>query len=250
MLVQWVVLPASPFESWVVLGDDDAPVTSIEWYLVYLTDLEWSPNTIKGYAHDLKDWFTFLAGRGLDWWEVRLGDIGEFVAWLRLPPMVRDGTVTVLPLVECHGTGSTVNRRLSALSAFYTHAAGHGIDGGELLVPWRPAGRRGGGWKPFLHHVSKGIPAAWRAIVLTVSKKLPRVLTAGEVQAILDACEYLRDRFLFAVWYDSGCRIGEALGLRHEDLAAAEGELTICRGDNDSGARSKSVTTPRIPGQC
>jgi hypothetical protein len=157
MLVQRVVSPASPLESWTVLGDNDAPVAPIERYLAYLTDIERSPNTIKAYAHDLKDWFTFLAGRGLDWREVRLADIGEFVAWLRLPPVARDGQVVVLPSVERHCTESTVNRKLSALSAFYTHAARHGVDVGELLVTWRPAGRRGsGGWKPFLHHISKG----------------------------------------------------------------------------------------------
>lgn len=44
-----------------------------------------------------------------------------------------------------------------------------------------------------------------------------------------------------------GCRIGEALGLRHEDLAVAERELTICRRDNDNSARSKSVSARTIP---
>ena len=43
-----------------------------ERYLAYLTDIERSPNTIKAYAHDLKDWFVFLAGRGLDWRAVTL----------------------------------------------------------------------------------------------------------------------------------------------------------------------------------
>ncbi|PKV92597.1 phage integrase family protein with SAM-like domain [Amycolatopsis echigonensis] len=83
MLVQRVVSPASPLESWTVLGDDDAPVGPIERYLAYLTDIERSPNTIKAYAHDLKDWFAFLDGRGVDWREVRLEDIGEFVASTR-----------------------------------------------------------------------------------------------------------------------------------------------------------------------
>ena len=63
---------------------------------------------------------------------------------------------------------------------------------------------------------------------------------------ILDACEHLRDRLLFAVLYDSGIRIGEALGLRHEDIAAAERELTVCSRINDNGAaRSKSATHAR-----
>src|ERR1700746_565750 len=66
MLVQRVLLPATRRESWTVLGDD-GPVRPIERYLAYLTDIERSPNTVKAYAHDLKDWFVFLAGRGLDW---------------------------------------------------------------------------------------------------------------------------------------------------------------------------------------
>ena len=63
-----------------MLGDDDVPVQPIERYLAYLTSIERSPNTIKAYAHDLKDYFTFLARRGLDWREVRLEDLGEFQA--------------------------------------------------------------------------------------------------------------------------------------------------------------------------
>jgi hypothetical protein len=42
-------------------------VQPVERYLAYLTDIERSPNTVKAYAHDLKDWFVFLARQGLDW---------------------------------------------------------------------------------------------------------------------------------------------------------------------------------------
>ncbi len=247
MLVTRVAMPASGTESWAVLGDDDMPIEPVERYLAYLTDIERSPNTVKAYAHDLKDWFTFLAGQGLDWREVRLEDVGEFVAWLRRPPVVRGGDVAVLPSMEHHCTESTVNRKLSALSAFYQHAARHGVDLGELLTTWQPAGRRGTAWKPFLHHISKGKPQPRRTIGLTAPRKHPRVLTAAEVQAILDACERLRDRFLFALLYDSGIRIGEALGLRHEDVAAAGREVTVCPRANDNGARSKSRTSRTIP---
>ena len=44
-----------------------------------------------------------------------------------------------------------------------------------------------------------------------------------------------------------GLRIGEALGLRHEDLAAAEGELTVTPRVNDNRARAKSVSPRTIP---
>jgi len=73
------------------------------------------------------------------------------------------------------------------------------------------------------------------------------VLTARQVQAILDACDRLRDRLLFAVLFDSGMRIGEALGLRHEDLAVAERQVTVTPRVNDNRARVKGGAPRTIP---
>jgi len=123
MLVQRVLMPVSSLESWTVLGDGGGPVEPIERYLAYLTDIDRSPNTVKAYAHDLKDWFDFLDVRGLDWREVRLEDLGEFVAWLRLPPAGRAGGVALLPSAEHHCSAVTVNRKLSAVSGLYTFHA-------------------------------------------------------------------------------------------------------------------------------
>jgi integrase/recombinase XerD len=247
MFVQRVVVAGSRHESWTLLGGDGAPVEPVERYLAYLTDIERSPNTVKAYAHDLKDWFVFLAGRALDWRAVRLEDVGEFVGWLRLPPPARDGRVVVLPSVERHCSAATVNRKLSAVSAFYQHCARNGVDLGDLLRTWQPAGRRGTSWRPFLHHVSKDQPSARRAIRLKATLKHPRVLTAAEVQAILDACDRLRDRLLFAVLFDTGMRVGEALGLRHQDWSAAERQVAVVARRNDNGARSKSSEPRTVP---
>ena len=142
-----------------------------------------------------------------------------------------------------------MNRKLSAVSAFYQHAARHGVDLGELLTSWQPAGRRGTSWRPFLHHISKSQPAARRVIGLKVPRKHPRILTAAEMQAILDACDRLRDRLLFAVLHDTGMRIGEALGLRHEDWAAAERTVTV-RGAGQRQRRPRQVGAATVdPGQ-
>lgn len=246
MHVRRVAMPAWRAGSWTVLGEDGVPVEPVERFLAYLTDIERSPNTVKAYAHDLKDYWVFLAHRGLDWREVRLEDIGEYVAWLRLPPAGRDGAVAVLPSAGSHVGVTTINRKLAALAAFYQHQVRHGVDVGELLTTWQAPGRRGG-WKPFLHHVAKGKAQRRRAIALKAPSKLPRVLTVGEVQEILDACDHLRDRLLLALMWDSGVRIGEALGLRHEDIAAAEREITIVPRVNDNGARSKSRQPRTIP---
>ena len=237
MLVHPVAVPGSGTRSWAVLGDDDVPVVPVDRFLAYLTDIGRSPNTVRGYAFDLKDYWCFLGFRGLDWREARLEDVGEFVAWLQLPPEGRSGAVAVLPSPAAHVGASTVNRKLAAVSAFYAHQARNG-GAGDLLAAWRTGGR--GGWKPFLHHVSRGRPYRGRAVSVKAPKKLPRILSAAETQAVLDACTRLRDRFFFALLHDSGCRAGEALGLRHEDIAAAEQEISVVPRENANGARAKS----------
>lgn len=244
--MQRVAPPGSRVESWTVLGENDAPVAPIERYLAYLSAIERSPNTVKAYAHDLKDFFVFLACQGLDWREVRLEDVGEFVAWLRLPPAGRAGQVAVLPSMQPQVGVVTINRKLSAVNSFYQHQARHGVELGDLLVTWTgPGGRTA--FKPFLHHISKGGPQQRRAFSLETPRKLPRVLTVAEVQTILDACTRLRDRLLFALLFETGMRIGEALGLRHEDLAVAEREVRVTVRVNDNGARVKAGRSRTVP---
>lgn len=183
MLVQRVAMPGSVVESWTVLGRGGGPVEPIERYLAYLTDIERSPNTVKAYAHDLKDWFGFLDQRSLDWREVRLEDLGEFVAWLRLPPPGRDGRVTLLPSAKHHCGASTVNRKLSAVAGLYAFHARHGVDLGDLVTELQPAECRRMGWKPFLYHLAGGKPQRRRTIKLRQSRTHPILLSVAQVQA-------------------------------------------------------------------
>ena len=55
MLVHPVVIPGSGTRSWTVLGDGDVPVVPVDRFLAYLTDIGRSPNTVKAYAHDMKE---------------------------------------------------------------------------------------------------------------------------------------------------------------------------------------------------
>jgi integrase/recombinase XerD len=142
MRVQRVLMPGPGMESWTLLGDDQVPLKPVERFLGYLASIEKSPNTVKAYAHDLKDWFTYLTGHDLDWQAVTAEDVAGFVAWLRLPPAGRDGKVAVLPSAGYHCSAASVNRKLAALTSFCEFHARHGVKLAGLLVTMQPAGRR------------------------------------------------------------------------------------------------------------
>lgn len=70
---------------------------------------------------------------------------------------------------------------------------------------------------------------------------LPKTLTPAEVQQLLDACTRRRDRFLLTLLYDTGLRIGQAMGLRHEDFHSWELSVVVRpRNDNANRARAKT----------
>jgi site-specific recombinase XerD len=143
MVVHPVVIPGSGTRSWTVLGDDDVPVAPVDRFLAYLTDIGRSPNTVKAYAHDMKDLWQFLEFRGLDWREAWLEDIAEFVVWLQLPTAGRSGAVAVLPSSVPEVSVATVNRKLAAVSSFFAHQARNGEGPGDLLAAWRTGGAGG-----------------------------------------------------------------------------------------------------------
>jgi integrase/recombinase XerD len=172
------------------------------------------------------------------------------VAWLRLPPAARDGRVTVLPTVEYHCSAASVNRKLAALAAFCEFHSRQGVALADVLSSMTLAGRRGSSassFKPFLHHVTKNSPQQRRTVWLAAPAPRPRVLSVAQTQAILDGCTRLRDRLLFAVLLDTGMRIGEALGLRHEDLGIAERQVVVMPRLNDNRARVKAGRPRVIP---
>jgi integrase/recombinase XerD len=220
--------------SWTVIGVDRRPVEPVDRYLAWLTNIEKSPNTVRAYACDLNLFVRFLAARELVWDQVSLEILGEFTAWLRSPAE----NVIVLEHDTPARAASSVNRTLSAVFGFYEFHARRGVPVARELVA---RGRSGyGAYKPLLHGIAKARPRG-RAGRLPEVERLSRVLSVEQVQAILDAQHRLRDRFLFALLFETGMRVGQALGLRHEDLISWERRIEIRpREDNANGARGKA----------
>jgi integrase/recombinase XerD len=166
--------------------------------LAWLTDCERSPNTVEGYAHDLRAFWTFLAEHGpLSWDQVGVMELAEFAAWARRPAE----NVVVLADEAARLSPRTVNRMLSGVVGFYEFEARRGSTLARDLVVRTRSGR--GGYKPFLHGIARSRPRG-RAVRLPEQRALPRTLGLEQVAAVIDAQERLRDRFLFALLASTG----------------------------------------------
>lgn len=242
MRVQRLVMPGDGGRSWTVVDDEGLPVEPVESYLAYLSAIERSPNTVRAYASSLKFWFEFCARRGVAWDRAGVEDVARFVADLRAPAE----NVIVLEASASRRAPATVNRHLGALFGFYDYQARDGVGLAGGLVAWRRSGR--GGFKPFLHHVTKGRPVRTRPISLRVAHHLPATLSAEQIGALVAACDRLRDRLLLAVLAETGMRVGQALGLRHADITSPAREIRIVpRTDNANDARAKCHSVHTIP---
>jgi integrase len=241
MRVQRVLMPDGS-ESWTVLGDAGAPVPAVEGFLAHLHALDRAPTTQRTYATSLKLWLVFLDRLGVALDEAGVEHVSRFVAWLRAP----GENVTVLPGGTSRCGPATVNKHLAALFSFYDWQARNGVALAQSLVAWRRVNR--GGYRSFLHHVTAGEPVATRPLRLRQERRLPRTLTDQQVLTLVEACEHLRDRFLLVLLAETGMRVGQALGLRHEDFVSHRRELRIVpRRDNANGARTKTLDTHTIP---
>lgn len=242
MKAQRVLMPITSKESWTVVDDHFVVIDPAERYLAHLTGIERSPNTVRAYAHSLALWMEFLAGREIGWVDAGVEDVSRFVTWLRAPA----ANVIVLDAGATRRAESTVNRHLAAVFGFYDFHVRDGVVLAESLVAWRRVPR--GSFKPFLHHVTRGRPIPTRPIKLKVPRRLPATLSVEEVTVLLGACDRLRDRFLLALLAETGIRIGQALGLRHEDFVSRRKELRIVpRSDNANGARAKTTAVSTVP---
>ncbi len=240
-VVRRVWLPARAIDSFTVIGPDRRPVELIDEYLAWLSDCERSPNTVEAYAHDLRAFWTFLGERGLRWDQVGVMELGEFAAWARRPA----ANVVVIAEEAARLSARTVNRMLSGVVGFYEFQARRGSTLAQDLVVKTRSGR--GGYKPFLHGIARSRPRG-RAVRLPERAVLPRTLTLEQVAAVIDVQERLRDRFLFALLASTGMRIGQALGLRHEDVVAWERRIVIrAREDASRRARSKGGAEGGVP---
>jgi len=173
------------------------------------------PNTVLAAAYDLRVFFGVVDKPPA---EVRPADVLGFITAQRTGRTQGQRLQPVAPDVQAGGVAtSTVARRLSIVSGFfaYLHARG------DITVNPVP---RGLPTRRERNRPGQGVPLTRR------TRRLPRVLTPAEVDALTAALRTHRDRAMVAAMVLGGLRRCEVLGVRLEDLRVAERRVFIAEG--------------------
>jgi integrase/recombinase XerD len=154
-------------------------------------------NTLDAYRTDLLQFGVFLAARGREATEVVRADVADFLADL----------ATGAP-ADAEGNGgrpacspATISRKTACLRSFYRHLRREELIADDPTATLTPPQK---------------------------SRKLPHVLTQGEVTKLLESARdadpiSLRDRALLEVMYGCGLRASEAVGLEIGDVDLRRG---------------------------
>ena len=214
------VTGAGPGEPAVRLVDDGGvPVAEVDGFLRLLAVREYSPNTIRAYAHDLQKLFAFLGEAGIAAAEFTPARAVEFLQWLRLVSSSRRAQRLELGVASGDGrvlSAKTCNRVMAAVSSFYefliASEAYAGRDNPIVKVADQAAARVPGRYRPPLDNASRQQPVR-RVLRVKTVEALPRPMTAEVYAALLGELRTRRDRALLEVMWEGGLRPGEVLGL-------------------------------------
>jgi integrase/recombinase XerD len=170
---------------------------ALRTYLDHLTvERGLADNTLKSYRRDLRRYAGYLLGEGL----TELDQVTEATVTGFLMAL-REGDADHPPL-----SASSAGRTVVAVRGFHRFAVRDGL---AVMDP------------------SSGVRPP------TPAKRLPKALSLGDVEAILDAAGEsgttlsFRDRALLEVLYGTGARISEAVGLDVDDLDLEEGTVLL-----------------------
>jgi integrase/recombinase XerD len=221
------------------------PVRPVLQYLKFLDHKKIARNTLRTYCYQFKLFFDFLEQAHLDYLQVGIDDMGEFLGWLQRP--VHPVSVHSGQEDASARAPTSINLAMSTVMRFYDFLMIHedySIQVSRRLKRELPGFRRA--FKDRFYHLSRDQPVEVNLLELKVPHEKPKAVLKQTVQALIDTCQNQRDEFLLCLFWETGMRIGETLALWLEDIDVGERKVHIRdRGELSNAAEIKTVASPR-----
>lgn len=233
-------------ERYMLFNGNGESVDVVNKYLKYKDSYGSARNTLKTYCYHLKLYFEYLEQSKLNFLDVNIDSMANFLHWLKNP----SGSINSLHLkpVESKRSAKSINIIVSVVLDFYDYLLRNSAYEGKITEQLKremSGSRRG--YKGFLYHISKDKTYLAKTLKLKEPKKKPKTLSKEQVESLLENCNNLRDKFLISLLYESGMRIGEALSLWIEDFSLDGRKVQIRdRGEHENGAEIKTSNAERI----
>ena len=231
---------------YLLVDDNGLPVIPVARYLKYIDNSQKSFNTQKTYCYSLKLYFEYLKEINMDYKNININILSDFVGWLR-NPHESNNVVNLKPTIAKR-TEKTVNLTITVITNFYDYLyRTEEIDNGmidKLMKQVFTGGNKH--YKDFLYHVNKDKPSSKNILKIKEPIRKIKILTKEEMQKVYNATTNIRDRFLIKLLFETGLRIGEALSLFVEDFVYDNTNSNghkiklVDRGELENGAKLKT----------
>jgi integrase/recombinase XerD len=252
------ISPIDGSQAFVVVDQDYAMHPEASAYLAWLRSADRSPNTERVYAGRVALFLSYCANNRLYWRALSLDDLARFLRALVTVPRHTHSSSTSCVKATYRSNG-TANAIMTSVCEFLRFSATRGwvpMQFAQSLshpkfLRYGPPGYDWGEDRQF--RIVNG-----RAIRFREVETAPEALTSEQIATVMRVLTHSRDRLLFAVLVATGVRIGEAPGLRREDMhllstSASLGcsvrgpHLHVRRRINANGALGKSREPRSIP---
>ncbi|MGW5440490.1 tyrosine-type recombinase/integrase [Nocardia asteroides] len=220
------VLPSDESVAWVIVDSEYRLHAEGCAFLAGLRALDRSPNTERVYAGRIALYLSYCAAAGLAWSQITAVALAGFLRWLTEAPL--PDRTRKPQLRNRFRSESTANAIVTTVCEFLRFGSRHGWVPAEVVerlsIP------------KYLRFLPPGMDAGEDGQRRTVMVKTVRYriaepgyewLTGEQIEVLLGLTRNARDRFLVALMACTGIRIGEALGLRREDLHLLSGSRAL-----------------------
>ena len=195
----------------VLLDQNMKLVQPVNGYLEYQALRGRAENTLQAYARDLKVFFEFLEQRDLQYEEIDVAVIREYVEYLRSP----DERVVLLN-VESKRSPVTINRMIGTVHGFYCYRSA--MNGITNPIVTKDVNSPNSVFRGMLYHTRKSNHTKQSIFKIKESEYRIHLFTAAEIQTMYSVLPTMRDKLIFKFLIQSGARISEALALKIEDV--------------------------------